>query len=86
MLLMNVLTLQYKKVSQSITIVVKDTLDGRTVDTIENLKISYFFNIGCGYDSYRNSPSTSAFSFHHYNSTRSQCQQLNTEDSLFVIK
>ena len=86
MLLMNVLTLQYKKVSQSITIVLKDTLDGRTVDIIENEKIAYFFNIRCGYDSYSNGPNTSAFSFHHYNSTRSQCQQLNPEDSLFVIE
>ena len=53
MLLMNVLTLQYKKVSQSITIVVKVTLDGRAVDTIEKEKIAYFFNIRCGCDSYR---------------------------------
>ena len=84
---MNVLlTLQYKKVSQSITIVVKVTLDGRAVDTIEKEKIAYLFNIRCGYDSYSNGPSISAFSFHHYNSTRSQCQQLNTEDSLFVIE
>ena len=44
MLLMNVLTLQYKKVSQSITIVVKVALDGRAVDTIEKEKIVYFFN------------------------------------------
>ena len=86
MLLMNVLILQYKKVSQSISIVVKVTLDGRTVDTIEKEKIAYFFNIRCGYNSYTNGPSTSAFSFHHYNSTRSQCQQMNTEDSLFVIE
>ena len=71
MLLMNVLTLQYKKVSQSITIVVKVTLDGRAVDTIEKEKISYFFNIRCGYDSYSNGPRISAFSFQHYNSTRS---------------
>ena len=48
MLLMNVLTLQYKKVSQSITIVVKDTLDGRTVYTIENEKIAYFLTLDVG--------------------------------------
>ena len=42
MLSMNVLTLQYKKVSQSNTIVVNDTLDGRTVDTIENEKLLTF--------------------------------------------
>ena len=53
MLLMNVLTLQYKKHSQSITIVVKVTLDGRAVDTIEKEKIAYFFTIRRGYDSYR---------------------------------
>ena len=83
---MNVLTLQYKTVSQSITIVVKDTLDGKTVDTFEKEKIAYFFNIRCGYDSYKSGPNTSAFSSHNYNSIRSQCQQLNTEDSLFVIE
>ena len=64
MLLMNVLTLQYKKVSQCITIVVKVTLDGRAVDTIEKEKIAYLFNIRCGCDSYSNGPNTSAFSFH----------------------
>ena len=42
MLLMNVLTLHYKKVSQSITIVVKVTLDGRAVDTIEKEKLLTF--------------------------------------------
>ena len=45
---MNVLTLQYKKVSQSITIVVKVTLDVRAVDTIENGKNAYFLTLNVG--------------------------------------
>ena len=45
---MNVLTLQYKKVSQSITIVVKVTLDGRAVDTIEKEKLLTFSILDVG--------------------------------------
>ena len=48
---MNALTLQYKKVSQSITIVVKVTqvtLDGRAVDTIEKEKIASVLTLNVG--------------------------------------
>ena len=63
---MNVLILQYKKVSQSITIIVKDTLDGKAVDTIEKKKIAYFLTLDVSMiPIYRNGPNTSAFSFHH---------------------
>ena len=75
MLLMNLLTLQYKNVSQPIIIVVHQchfdfsvevTLDDRGVDKIEKEKIAYFFETGCGCGSYRNGPCSKAFSIDYY--------------------
>ena len=91
---MNLLTLQYKKVSQSIIIVVHQchfdflvevTLDDRGVDKIEKEKIAYFFETGCGCGSYRNGPCSRAFSIDHYESVRSQCQALDHSMLDFVF-
>ena len=94
MLFINVLTLQYKKVSQSVTILghlfhydflVNVALDSKAVHRNEE-EIAYYFKAGWRYSFYRNGPcSINVFYLHHYKCTRRQCQVLDDLMSVFVI-